>query len=119
MQYPPSRPRPYIRPWWILLAIGLTFLFEAVTLGLRVGGGLESRVATAGLATFTMGLRIHHGYIGLAMLAAFPLARRLTPAHAHRWSAAGVALLMSDAIHHVGAMWVLNGAPGFDLTYGC
>jgi hypothetical protein len=113
------RPMAPIRHRWILLAAGLTLLFEAVTLALRVGGGMESRVATAGLADFTMGLRIHHGYIGLAMLAAFPWVKRRTPGQADRWSAAGVALVLSDALHHAGALWVLNGSPSFDFTYGC
>jgi len=119
MSPPTSQPVPQLRFRWILMAIGLTLLFETLTLVLRVGGGMESRVATAGLATFTFGLRIHHGYIGLAMLAGFPLIRRWAPAHADRWSATGLALILSDAIHHIGALWVLNGAPGFDLTYAC
>ena len=97
--------------------MGLTLLFEAATLALRVGAGLESRVATAGLATITMGLRIHHGYVGLAMLAVFPWVRRRMPGRADHWSAAGVGLFLSDALHHAGALWVLNGSPGFDLTY--
>ncbi|HEU4338723.1 MAG TPA: hypothetical protein VFS19_01530 [Planctomycetota bacterium] len=119
MSPPTSAPVPQARLRWILMAVGLTLLFETLTLVLRVGGGLESRVATAGLAAFTFGLRIHHGYLGLAMLLAFPLARRWAPAHADRWSATGLALVLSDALHHFGALWVLNGSPGFDLTYGC
>lgn len=113
----PDSPAPRWR--WILLAVGLTLLFEAVTLALRVGGGYESRVATAGLADFTFGLRIHHGYVGLAMLVSFPWMRRRYPDQANRWSAAGLALALSDALHHGAALWVLNGSPGFDLTYGC
>jgi hypothetical protein len=108
-----------IRARWIFWAVGLTLAFEAVTLLLRVGAGMESRVATAGLAGLTMGLRIHHGYVGLAMLAVFPWVRRRTPRRADRWSAAGAGLVLSDALHHFGALWVLNGSPGFDVTYGC
>ena len=108
-----------VRAKWVLLAVALTLLFEGLTLALRVGAGMESRVATAGLASFTMGLRIHHGYIGLAMLAAVPWVRRRSPERADYWSAAGVALVLSDALHHAGALWVLNGSPGFDFTYAC
>jgi hypothetical protein len=53
------------------------------------------------------------------MLAAFPTVRRRTPAQADRWSAAGLALVLSDALHHGAALWVLNGSPGIDHTYGC
>ena len=117
MPDPTPSPAPSPRVGWILQAVGLTLLFEAATLALRLVAGLESRVATAGLASFTMGLRIHHGYVGLAMLAAFPWVRRRIPARADHWSATGVGLVLSDVLHHAAALWVLNGSPGFDLTY--
>jgi hypothetical protein len=112
-----ASPCPRPRAGWILLAVGLTLLMEAVTVVLRVGGGLQSHVATAGLASLTLGLRLHHGYVGLAMLAASPWARHRMPGHADYFSAAAVALVLSDALHHAAAMWVLTGSPGFDLTY--
>ncbi len=112
---PNPSPRP--RPRWILQAVALTLVFEAATLALRMGAGLESRVATAGLATFTMGLRIHHGYIGLLMLALFPWVRRRISGQSDFWTAAGVGLVLSDLLHHVAGLWILTGSPGFDLTY--
>lgn len=112
---PDSKPRAA----WILLAVGLTVLFEAATLALRVGAGLQSPVATAGLASFTFGLRIHHGYIGLAMLASAPFLKARFPGSWDRISAVGVGLVLSDAIHHGAALWALTGCPSFDLFYPC
>ena len=109
----PSKPRTS----WILLAVGLTVLFEAATLALRLGAGLQSPVATAGLATFTLGLRIHHGYIGLALLAGTPLLKSRFPGSWDRLSAVGVGLVLSDALHHLVALWALTGSPSFDLFY--
>jgi hypothetical protein len=111
----PSIPRTA----WILLAVGLTVLFEAMTLGLRLGAGLQSPVATAGLASFTLGLRIHHGYVGLAILASAPLWRAKFPGSWDRLSAVGVGLVLSDALHHLVALWALTGSPSFDLFYPC
>jgi len=111
--HPDSKPRAA----WILLAVGLTVLFEAATLALRVGAGLQAPVATAGLASLTFGLRIHHGYIGLAILASTPFLRARFPGSWDRLSAVGVGLVLSDVIHHLVALWVLTGAPSFDLCY--
>lgn len=97
--------------------MGLTVLFEAVTLALRLGAGMQSNVATAGLASLTHGLRIHHGYIGLAILASAPLLRSRFPGSWDRLSAVGVGLVLSDALHHLVALWALTGSPSFDLCY--
>jgi len=113
MDASPSRSRAR----WILLAAGLTIAFEAVTLALRLGMGMESHVATAGLAAFTMGLRFHHGYLGLLALVAAAWARRKHPEHAERLSAVGVGLVLSDAVHHFVVLWALTGAPSFDFAY--
>ena len=101
------------------MAVGLTVLFEAATLFLRVGAGLQSHVATAGLGSFTLGLRIHHGYIGMALLASAPWLKTRFPGSWDRLSAVGVGLVLSDAIHHLVALWALTGSPSFDLFYPC
>jgi hypothetical protein len=102
---------------WVLLAAGLTLAFEGVTLALRLGMGMESHVTTAGLAAFTMGLRLHHGYLGLLALAVAPWVRRRHPEHAERLTAIGVGLALSDALHHLVVLWALTGAPSFDFAY--
>jgi len=111
----PSKPRPA----WILLAVGLTIMFEAATLALRVGAGLQAPMTTAGLAAFTFGLRIHHGYIGLLLLASAPFLKSRFPGSYDRLSAVGVGFILSDAVHHLVALWALTGCPAFDFFYPC
>lgn len=113
METPPIRSR--VR--WVLLAAGLTLAFEAVTVALRLGMGMESHLTTAGLSAVTLGLRLHHGYLGLLALAVAPWVRRRHPEHAERLTAVGVGLALSDALHHVVVLWALTGAPSFDLFY--
>lgn len=96
---------------WI---VGLTLAIEAVTVALRFGFGLESTRDTAALASISMGLRIHHGFMGLLML----LAARWQPARWRPWNVRfGAALVASDLIHHLLVLWPMTGSPQFDLTY--
>ena len=89
-----------------------TLAIELLTLGLRFGGGLSSSQSTSFLAPWTGGVRIHHGYIGLLVIAlAFALPARLTrPA-----MVIGAALVLSDAVHHA---FVLHGFDVFYPGYG-
>ncbi|MGE0384337.1 MAG: hypothetical protein AB7Q97_06360 [Gammaproteobacteria bacterium] len=97
-----------------MLALGL--LFEAATAVARFGLDLHSTRDTAMLARWTFGLRIHHGYIGLLLLAAATRAGRRPRTQA--WLArVGGALLLSDLMHHCLVLWPLTGSPQFDLTY--
>lgn len=99
-------------------ALLLTTLIETLTVVLRFGAGLESTRDTAStIGWLTGGLRIHHGYVGLLLaLVALVLIHR-TPRLARYLLIAGIALVLSDAIHHfvVLAWWV--GDPQFDLWY--
>lgn len=96
--------------------LGLACLMEAVTCALRFGLALESTRDTAALGAWTFGLRIHHGYVGLLILALSPLLRR-RPA-VREWAVrVGGALLLSDLIHHFLVLWPITGSPQFDLTY--
>jgi len=97
---------------WVL---GLTAAFEAVTCLFRWGLGLQSTRDTAFLAPFTLRLRIHHGYIGAVAAAAIPL---LPPGVETAWLLRiGLALLVSDLIHHFIVLKATTGDPQFHLTY--
>ena len=101
---------------WQLLALGLflAVLFEAITVGLRFGIGMQSTRDTAMIGSMTLGLRIHHGYIGLLLIPlawCFPLGLR----HA-LWMIA-IGLIFSDLFHHFLVLWPITGSPQFDLVY--
>lgn len=89
---------------------------EAITCALRFGLGLQSSRDTSALARWTLGLRIHHGYVGVALLVACAFSRpsRLRDG----LLVAGVALAASDLIHHFIVLWLVTGDPKFDLFYG-
>jgi hypothetical protein len=93
----------------------LALLFEGVTILLRYGLHLQSTRDTAGLVgTWTLGLRIHHGYIGVflfALACCFPRGMR----HA-LWMIA-IGLIVSDLVHHFLVLWPIEGNPQFDLVY--
>ena len=97
-----------------LVAIG-TVVIEMICLILRFAFGLESTRDTAStIGVMTLGLRIHHGYVGAVMIV---LGLFLLP----RWNRAaiilGSALLASDLIHHFLVLWPITGSPQFDLFY--
>jgi hypothetical protein len=100
--------------WTVLGAAAM----EGITVFMRFGLGLESTRDTAGtIGRLTLGLRIHHGYVGLAVcLVAWLLARRLPPL-AQRLLILGLSLVLSDLVHHFVVLWLATGSPEFDLTY--
>lgn len=109
-KHPPTLP--------ILPIIALTALIEAVTALFRFGFGLEStRDTAATVGRFTLGLRIHHGYIGLVLvfIASF-LLRRESPWRT-RILIIGSAMFLSDLIHHFLVLWPITGSPQFDIWY--
>lgn len=93
-------------------------VFEIVTCVLRFGFAVESTRDTASsVGRLTMGLRIHHSYIGIACVAlAFWLERRFPKSSFHLLSI-GIGLFISDMIHHFLVLWVTTGNPQFDLLY--
>jgi hypothetical protein len=97
---------------WCLL---LTVAIEIVTCLLRFSLNLKATRDTAAMGQLTFGLRIHHGYVGVALIVlGFLLARGpvLT------WTLViGAALLFSDLIHHFLVLWPLTGSPEFDFFY--
>lgn len=102
---------------WRVLAYGiaLAIVFEVVTIALRFGIGLQSTRDTAStVGTLTLGLRVHHGYIGVFLIPlawCFPLGLR----HA-LWMVA-VGLILSDLAHHFLVLWPITGSPEFHLVY--
>ncbi len=107
----------YILPW----AIGLTIVFEAVTILFRFGFKIEATRDTAKyVARWTRGLRIHHGYWGvpLLILGTMALALSVGPAQASAWLVIlGLALIKSDLMHHFLILWPITGSHDFHLVY--
>lgn len=91
-------------------------LIEALTCVLRFVVRLQSTRDTTFLGRFTLGLRVHHGYVGLIAMALVlcPFLRD----RVRRWAfRAGLALLLSDLLHHFVVLWITTGSPQFDLVY--
>jgi hypothetical protein len=60
-------------------------------------------------------VRIHHAYVGLAVIALGLLVAR---GPALTWSLViGTALVLSDLVHHFLVLWPITGSPQFDLFY--
>jgi hypothetical protein len=99
----------------VISGLVLGLLLELVTCLSRFGLGLRMADHKDLVLSLTFGVRIHHGYTGLLLLAAwFPswLVSGNTP-----WVAAalvvGLALFTSDLIHHFAVLPVCTGACEF------
>jgi hypothetical protein len=90
-------------------------VIEAITIALRFGLRLESTRDTASsIGMLTLGLRVHHGYIGLLLLPlgwCFPLGIRNA-----LWII-GIGLIVSDLMHHFLVLWPITGNPQVDFVY--
>lgn len=95
---------------------GLAFalLFEVFTCISRFGLGLESTNDTQFLAPYTLGYRIHHGYIGGLMLLA---ALGIPGAWRNLLIVVGTGLVVSDLVHHFLVLWPVVGSPEFHIRY--
>ena len=101
--------------WWTLV---LTIVFEIITCVLRFGMGLESTRDTAStIGRLTLGLRIHHSYVGVAMLPIALFIRDRWPRIAEATIVIGLALVLSDLIHHFLVLYPITGSPHFHLWY--
>jgi hypothetical protein len=76
---------------------------------------LEASQTTTIIGTFTLGLRIHHGYVGLLLVIAAPLFHHRGVSNAMLMT--GIGLLGSDLLHHFAVLWPLTGSPEFYLFY--
>ena len=102
----------------VLWAAVLTVLFEGITVFNRFGLGLEAARETAStIGRLTGGIRIHHGYIGLALIALAVAVWRKRPALSGWTLAVGIALVGSDLIHHFVVLRLVVGSSEFDLLY--
>lgn len=105
------------RKTWVDIA-WITLAIELVCVVLRFGFGKESTTATAStIGRLTFGVRIHHGYIGLVMLPLALLCVDRWPRLGRWMFVIGMALFLSDAIHHFLVLWPITGSPDFDLVY--
>lgn len=77
-------------------------LMEAFTCLLRFGLGLRTADYRDLLLSLTLGVRVHHGYVGLVLLAAWAPSRLVSGSTPWINLALlmGLALFLSDAVHH-------------------
>ncbi|MEM9365076.1 MAG: hypothetical protein AAGD07_03700 [Planctomycetota bacterium] len=102
----------------MLAALVATLLLEVITLVARYGLRLDSTRDTAStIGRLTFGLRIHHGYVGAALLLAAYGLSQTHPRGSRLVFIAGASLLASDAVHHFLILWPIEGTPQFDLWY--
>jgi len=100
----------------IIWSIVTTVVMETVTLVLRFGFELESTRDTAStIGQLTMGLRIHHSYIGVVFLLLSLVVSR--PNFRVPLIVLGCGLFWSDVIHHFLVLWPITGSPEFHLVY--
>lgn len=102
----------------LVLTAVLTLSIELVTVTGRFVLGVEVLSDTPSpLRDLTGGLRVHHSYLGIGGLAAaLPLSGSF-PEPAVWVTVAGVALLVSDLIHHFCVLWPITGHHEFYLIY--
>ncbi len=109
-----SSPKRKLICWTVLL----TVVFEVITCVMRFGLKLESTRDTAStIGRWTWGLRIHHGYLGLLMIAVSSWIWSRYPRLAFWLLVVGGGLLFSDLVHHFLVLWPVTGSPQFDLVY--
>lgn len=102
----------------VLLTILLTLSIEAVTVAGRFVLGVEVISDTPPrLRNLTLGLRLHHSYLGAGGVFTALTISPLFPGIAMWVTVAGVALLASDLLHHFCILWPLTGHHEFFLSY--
>lgn len=99
----------------LLWGLALAAVIEVVTAFTRFGLGMSATRDTTWLAPLTGGLRIHHAYYGLVLVAVSLLVK------GRFWKNAllivGVGCFVSDMVHHFLVLWPITGSPQFDLMY--
>lgn len=115
--------RPWIRQFpfdrdTLSWCLALTAVIELLCVILRFGFGAESTTATAStVGVLTLGIRIHHGYLGALLIPIGLIWNRGTKSIGWFSLVIGVSLLLSDLIHHFLVLWPITGSPHFDFTY--
>jgi hypothetical protein len=99
----------------LIAGLGLAVVIEAITVALRFGLRLESTRDTASsIGVLTLGLRVHHGYIGVLLL---PLGWCFPAGLRHLLWIIAIGLIFSDLAHHFLVLWPITGSPQFDFVY--
>ena len=99
-----------------LAATAVTVLFEAVTCAFRFGCGLTAREDLTWMRRWTRGLRLHHGYPGIALVGASFTGMLSGPVES-AVIIVGWGLLLSDAVHHFVVLPLTVGRTEFDLRF--
>ena len=100
----------------VLHGLLLALFFAAITAVLRIGGNLSMQRNTQWVAQMTFGVRIHHGYVGLLLLI-LAAVRPWRRDRRKQMCLMGIALVVSDALHHFVVLWIFTGAPEFNFLY--
>lgn len=100
----------------IIRCLVLAAMIEGVTIVFRFGFGWEAaKIVPLLVGPLTGGLRIHHAYVGLAATALAAALWRCRPSAARWLLVIGMALALSDAVHHFLVLWPLVGSPEFHI----
>jgi len=98
-----------------LTVLGTVFI-ELLTIYFRFRLNIQATRDTATtIGLLTLGIRVHHGYVGLVLLAATVAVG--APAADFWLMVTGGSLFCSDFIHHFFVLWPITGSHEFDLTY--
>lgn len=102
----------------VLFAVG----FEVACLVARFIFKKKSTENTGAIGKCTCGLRIHHGYVGVALVLVrnlFPQSQIAGVGASLAEIAAGIGwgCILSDGVHHFWVLWPLTGSHDFDLVY--
>lgn len=90
------------------VVLGATLAFEFLTCVGRFGLGFRSREIAPRYKKFTFGIRIHHGYVGAAVLPPGLLAEGSPLVQLALLGLAG-GLILSDLLHHFVVLPLLTG----------
>ena len=96
----------------------LTAVFEAFTALCRFGLNMVATRDTAStIGAITLGVCVHHSYLGIVLAAIAFFGLKSRPAVARWLLAVGMALICSDLLHHFVVLWLATCDPAFDLLY--
>jgi hypothetical protein len=99
----------------ILWGVAFALAWEVMTCAVRFGLDMQSTRDTAWLAPLTLGIRIHHGYIGVILII---LAACISSAvWRNLLLIVGVGFVVSDLVHHFLVLWPITGHHEFHLRY--
>ena len=102
-----------------ILAFGLILglAIELFTIWARFGLGMQAARVTAPMGAWTFGIRLHHGYLGIAigLIGWFVAAGNLGLRNLLLMLCVGI--IASDLMHHFLVLWIVTGSPQFDLFY--